>query len=212
VTTPSADTRLAAYRSFTDEVRRLCAQDPGARSALRTGLRRSVDDPRLRPMHRLVAPLLPEDDDRESTMQAYYTVAALIAAQPRHSFRAENQTEDEDREGGEQSGKGGKKAQQPKTSEVPESLGGSLAQAATAKGASMRLSAAESRVNLLARQSLRGIQLHLPATVNQLHGTDALIDWARLLSDLVDWQRYSGRITRRWLQDFYRGTAQQKQL
>ncbi|MFJ2723152.1 type I-E CRISPR-associated protein Cse2/CasB [Streptomyces sp. NPDC087437] len=29
-------------------------------------------------------------------------------------------------------------------------------------------------------------------------------DWARLLQDLVDWRRHSGRVTCRWLQDFYR--------
>jgi CRISPR system Cascade subunit CasB len=71
----------------------------------------------------------------------------------------------------------------------------------------MRMSAAESRINLLTRQSLRGIHLHLPAAVNQVRTTDASIDWEQLLADLVDWPYQSGRISRRWLQDFYRITA-----
>jgi CRISPR system Cascade subunit CasB len=43
--------------------------------------------------------------------------------------------------------------------------------------------------------------------VNQVRTTDASIDWDQLLADLVDWQYQSGRISRRWLQDFYRITA-----
>ncbi|CAM5605669.1 hypothetical protein SALBM135S_07188 [Streptomyces alboniger] len=55
--------------------------------------------------------------------------------------------------------------------------------------------------------SLRGIHLHLPAAVKQVRTTGVSIDWGQLLADLVDWPYQSGRISRRWLQDFYRITA-----
>jgi CRISPR system Cascade subunit CasB len=67
----------------------------------------------------------------------------------------------------------------------------------------MRLSTAESRLNLLTRQSVNGLHRHLPATIGYLRGLDVPVDWARLLNDLIGWPTRSGRISRRWLQDFY---------
>ncbi|MFJ6015339.1 type I-E CRISPR-associated protein Cse2/CasB [Streptomyces sp. NPDC092952] len=201
----------ASYTAFTMSIERLCRVDPGARSALRAGLRRDLDDPRARAMHRLLTPRLPEEcDDR--TAQAYYTVASLIAAQPRHAF-APGQEADEgtaDEQGEQVPQEGGEPDEEAAPSErtsYGSSFGATLGQAAIAKGASMRMSAAENSINLLARQSLRGIHLHLPSAVNRVRTTDAPIDWGQLLADLVNWPHGSGRISRRWLQDFYRITA-----
>ncbi|PVC80656.1 type I-E CRISPR-associated protein Cse2/CasB [Streptomyces sp. CS090A] len=201
----------ASYAAFALSIEHLCCADPGARAALRAGLRRDLDHPRARPMHRLLTTRLPEECD-DQTAQAHYTVASLIAAQPRHAF-APGQEDDEDTaaEHGEQA--------LPENSEPDEattpseattygsSFGATLGQAVMAKGASMRMSAAENRINLLTRQSLRGIHLHLPAAVNQVRSAGAPIDWGQLLADLVNWPYQSGRISRRWLQDFYRITA-----
>ncbi|MFH9606590.1 type I-E CRISPR-associated protein Cse2/CasB [Streptomyces sp. NPDC017448] len=218
----------ASYIAFTLDIERLCRRDSGARAALRAGLRRDLDHPRARPMHRLLTTRLPEEcDDR--TAQAHYTIASLIAAQPRHAF-APGQEDDEDTEA-EQGGQvleenggpdGGTAASgstrsdttpsdPPPYSPYGSSFGATLGQAVMAKGASMRMSAAENRINLLTRQSLRGIHLHLPAAVNQVRATDSPIDWGQLLTDLVDWPYQSGRIGRRWLQDFYRITARADQ-
>ncbi|MFJ6861485.1 type I-E CRISPR-associated protein Cse2/CasB [Streptomyces werraensis] len=204
----------AAYAAFTAHIEHLCRTDPGARAALRAGLRRDLDHPRTRPMHRLLTPRLPEECD-DKTAQAYYTVASLIAAQPRHAF-SPDQADDEDtadehraakQQATQEEGQPDERQTPPGPIPYGSSFGATLGQAVTAKGASMRKSAAESRINLLTRQSLRGIHLHLPAAVNQVRTTDASIDWGQLLADLIDWQYQSGRISRRWLQDFYRITA-----
>ncbi|MFF1716917.1 type I-E CRISPR-associated protein Cse2/CasB [Streptomyces sp. NPDC058268] len=211
----------AAYAAFTEHIERLCRTDPGARAALRAGLRRDLDHPRTRPMHRLLTPRLPQGCD-DKTAQAHYTVASLIAAQPRHAFTPdpdddqefdENTADEQEAEKKQvrQDGAPDEKAPMPEPAPYGSSFGATLGQAVIAKGASMRLSAAESRINLLTRQSLRGIHLHLPGAVNQVRTTGALIDWGQLLADLVDWPYQSGRISRRWLQDFYRITARADQ-
>ncbi|WP_371648063.1 MULTISPECIES: type I-E CRISPR-associated protein Cse2/CasB [unclassified Streptomyces] len=208
----------AAFAAFTAHIERLCRTDPGARAALRAGLRRDLNHPRARAMHRLLTPLLPQGCDDRSA-QAHYTVAALIAAQPRHAF-ATDQEDDEDtadqvgavaQQVLQEDGEADEGAAAPEPAPYGPSFGATLGHAVMAKGASMRMSAAESRLNLLTRQSLRGIHLHLPAAVNQVRTTDATIDWGQLLTDLVDWPYQSGRISRRWLQDFYRITARADQ-
>ncbi|MFA3842155.1 type I-E CRISPR-associated protein Cse2/CasB [Streptomyces aureus] len=208
----------ATYADFTARIERLCRTDPGARAALRAGLRRDLDHPRARAMHRLLTPLLPEERD-DKTAQAHYTVASLIAAQPRHAF-APDQDNDEDtadeqgavkKQVHQEDGEPDEEAAPPDPTSYGSSFGATLGQAVIAKGASMRMSAAESRINLLTRQSLRGIHLHLPAAVNQVRTTGTSIDWGQLLADLVDWPYQSGRISRRWLQDFYRITARADQ-
>ncbi|BAJ32231.1 MULTISPECIES: type I-E CRISPR-associated protein Cse2/CasB [Kitasatospora] len=68
----------------------------------------------------------------------------------------------------------------------------------------MRESSAETRLNLLSRQSVDGLHRHLPGAVRQLREAGAPVDWAQLLVDLARWRRYGGEIKRRWLQDFYR--------
>lgn len=204
----------AAYAAFTERIERLCRTDPGVRAALRAGLRRDLDHPRTRAMHRLLTPRLPEGCD-DKAAQAHYTVASLIAAQPRHAFAPDQEFDENttDEQGAvkkqalQEDGEPDEEAAPPDPTPYGSSFGATLGQAVIAKGASMRMSAAESRINLLTRQSLRGIHLHLPGAVNQVRATDATIDWGQLLADLVDWPYQSGRISRRWLQDFYRITA-----
>ncbi|MFP3117058.1 type I-E CRISPR-associated protein Cse2/CasB [Streptomyces sp. Iso 434] len=209
-------TTHGSYAAFALDIERLCRADPGARGALRVGLRRDLDHRRVHAMHRLLTPRLPEEcDDR--TAQAHYTVAALIAAQPRHAFALDQEDDEDaaDEQGQEVPGRSGgqDEAAAPPDHTPSErapygtSFGAALGQAVMAKGASMRLSAAESRVNLLTRQSPRGIHLHLPSAVNQVRATDTAVDWGQLLADLVNWPTHAGQISRRWLQDFYRITA-----
>ncbi|MFD6434339.1 type I-E CRISPR-associated protein Cse2/CasB [Streptomyces venezuelae] len=204
----------AAYAEFAESIERLCRADPGARAALRAGLRRDLDHPRARVMHRLLTPRLPQGCD-DKTAQAHYTVASLIAAQPRHAFSPDQaddaDTPDEHGTATEQvlQEDGAPDEEVAPTGPTPygSSFGATLGQAVIVKGTSMRMSAAESRINLLTRQSLRGIHLHLPAAVNQVRTTGVSIDWGQLLADLIAWPYQSGRISRRWLQDFYRITA-----
>ncbi|MFE4055245.1 type I-E CRISPR-associated protein Cse2/CasB [Streptomyces sp. NPDC059096] len=83
------DDPAAAHRerltNFTSRIERICRDDPGARSALRSGLRRGIDDVRVQPMHRLVAAWIP-DSLSGAQQLPYYAVASMIAAQPRSAF------------------------------------------------------------------------------------------------------------------------------
>ncbi|MFF2012114.1 type I-E CRISPR-associated protein Cse2/CasB [Streptomyces sp. NPDC058195] len=183
--------------AYTDWVERVCREDSGARSALRSGLRKDLDSvPR---MHRLVSPWLPEH--RSADMErAYYAVAAMIAAQPRSAPAAWDDTGDEPVRPGEP--KPSASARRRRTS-----LGTAFATAVTegpGREREMRADTAENRLNLLTRQSVNGLHRHLPASVGYLCALGVDVDWAQLLDDISDWRRRSGRISRTWLQDFYR--------
>lgn len=223
------DPALAArnYRlGFVSEMRELCRNDPGARAALRGGLGRPLNHARVRPMHRLVAGWLPSAAS-DSYQRAHYTVAALIAAQPRHSFAASDDADAEEQqfEGDaeppeaveEVAGEEGEEAADESAAEqkdAPKPYGDSLGTAfalAVVKSAAwergMRLTKAEGCLNILTRQSVNGLHRHLPSSVLYLRGLDVPVDMAQLLQDLIDWPDRSGRISRRWLQDFYRRVA-----
>jgi CRISPR system Cascade subunit CasB len=221
----SAD-RPTLHQKYVRRIEDLCRTDPGARIALRKGLRRGLDDAAYtRGMHRLITPWLPQGTDTADTEQrAYYTIAALIAAQPRYSFAA-TQPEDEttaqpdDNAGTEPEGESPPvstdiapapaPAGEPpvrRTRRSGSSLGIAFARAVVlspGRERDMRLSTAESRLNLLTRQSVNGLHRHLPATIGYLRGLDVPVDWERLLADLIAWPTRSGQISRRWLQDFY---------
>ncbi|ARF58336.1 type I-E CRISPR-associated protein Cse2/CasB [Streptomyces gilvosporeus] len=196
-------------RKYTTWVEKLCGEDPGARSALRTGLRRGMDD--VRRMHRFITPWLPENrhvgDDEQ---RAYYAVAAMIASQPRNSYPQAEAADDKTEAGTAAQADTG--AERKKG---PERYGDSLGRAfATAVGQSpgrdkeMQEATAETRLNLLTRQSVDGLHRHLPSAVGYLRSLDVPVDWAQLLDDLVAWPTHSGRIARRWLQDYYRLRAE----
>ncbi|MFI8963077.1 type I-E CRISPR-associated protein Cse2/CasB [Streptomyces sp. NPDC053493] len=188
--------------AFVAWVEQLCAADPGARTALRSGLRKNLDA--VPQMHRVVAPWLPTDSTPTDTQRAYYTVASMIAAQPSSAFVLPNPlTDDHDQHATVD-------APQPSPRGTPgfgQSLGIAFAKAVVqspGRDKTMREATAESRLNLLTRQSVPGLHRHLPAAVAYLRACDVPVDWAQLLTDLTHWRRHSGRITRRWLQDYYR--------
>lgn len=186
-----------AYTSWIEQVSR---EDPGARSALRSGVRRGINEvPR---MHRLVATWLPRNRQAsEQEQQAYYAVAAMIADQPRSSYTA--------------SADPGPDAGKPAAMRrYGASLGAAFALAITqspGREREMREGTAERRLNLLTRQSTSGLHRHLPAAVRYLRDLDVPVDWAQLLDDLIAWPVHSGQISRRWLQDYYRLRAKADQ-
>ncbi|MFF3257870.1 type I-E CRISPR-associated protein Cse2/CasB [Streptomyces sp. NPDC002932] len=190
--------REGRSRAFTSWVVQVSREDPGARSALRSGLRKNLDS--VRRMHRLVAPWLPESRS-EDMERAYYAVAAMIAAQPRSAMAVPEGTAES--------------PEQPDADKSPAvkarrrraSLGTAFATAVTegpGREKEMRAGTAESRLNLLTRQSVNGLHRHLPASVGYLSSLGVDVDWAQILDDLSNWRRDSGRISRTWLQDFYR--------
>ncbi|MEU9146568.1 type I-E CRISPR-associated protein Cse2/CasB [Streptomyces sp. NPDC048349] len=196
--------RASRERNFVLWVQQLCAQDPGARAALRSGLRKDLDAvPR---MHRFIAPYLPDDRTPREVQQAYYAIASMIAAQPRPAPPGNpTPTDDQDVPAGP-SDPGPSAATAPAgSSGWGTSLGAAFAAAVgPGREGRMRETSAESRLNLLTRQSLPGLHRHLPAAVAHLRSLDVPVDFAQLLSDLAHWPRHSGRIARRWLQDYYR--------
>ncbi|MEV6383079.1 type I-E CRISPR-associated protein Cse2/CasB [Streptomyces sp. NPDC051773] len=200
--------RRGRFVAFTRWIEELCRDDPGARTALRSGLRRGLDDvPR---MHRYVSPWLPRNGQvPPSEQRAYYAVAAMIAAQPRTSYTTADTDAGPDSapvpDPGSRSGKSAA-AEPVLAPRYGQSLGHTFALAVTdspGRDREMRESTAESRLNLLTRQSLNGLHRHLPAAVGYLRETGVPVDWAQLLSDLVAWPAHSKTISRRWLQHYY---------
>ncbi|GAA5064810.1 type I-E CRISPR-associated protein Cse2/CasB [Streptomyces similanensis] len=204
--------RLAGYRRFTTAVLCLSESDPGARSALRSGVRKDLDAvPR---MHRVIAHLVPPHTS-ETTQRAYYAVAAMIAEQARRQQGAAADDTAPDTASQSESPAQNQQAAAPALAEPADdtardhgtSLGASFAVAVLTgpgRDRQMRRGTAESRLNILCKQQVSGLHRHLPASVRYLRSLDVPVDWARLLQDLVDWPQHSGRVTRRWLQDFYR--------
>jgi CRISPR system Cascade subunit CasB len=190
--------------AFVRYIENICRDDPGARAALRSGVRRGLDDvPR---MHRIVVPGLPSRGRglSEHEQRAHYTVASMLADQPRNRLTADggDGTDVHPAEGDPV-----RQDSPPRPARYGTSLGASFAEAVTTspgREREMRASAAEQRLNLLTRQSVNGLHRHLPAAVRYLLTIGVPVDLAQLLDDLIAWPVHSGRISRRWLQDFYR--------
>ncbi|PJF01958.1 type I-E CRISPR-associated protein Cse2/CasB [Streptomyces carminius] len=207
-------TRRKQRLAYTSWIEQVCAEDPGARVALRSGVGRGIDNvPR---MHRLVARWLPAGCS-EAEQRAYYAVAAMIADQPRNSYASAAKPDTDTGTDSEPDGE--EKTTPPEAAasrkdRYGDSLGAAFALAVTqgpGREREMRESAAESRLNLLTRQSIDGLHRHLPSAVRYLRGVDVPVDWAQLLDDLIAWPVHSGRIARRWLQDYYRARARDEQ-
>ncbi|MFC8265780.1 type I-E CRISPR-associated protein Cse2/CasB [Streptomyces cinereoruber] len=232
----AADVRREHLHKYVAWITDAC-RAPGTRSALRAGLRRDLDH--VRPMHRIVAPWLPRHRHvPETEERAYYLVASMIADRPRYTFATEDDTDDTAEEG--ESVPGPEAAgEQPQATDAPSgsvaddlgsvaadrdgqfepaerwgrSLGYCLAQAVVegpGREREMRISAAEARLHLLTRQSAAGLHRHLPATVRHLRQTGTDVDWAQLMEDLIAWPVSSGSISRRWLQDYYQKTDENR--
>jgi CRISPR system Cascade subunit CasB len=219
ISEPASSTdRPTRFQAYVRWVEHTCGNDPGARMTLRKGLGRGLDDVRyVRGMHRLVTRWLPRGGDTsEAEQRAYYAVASLIAAQPRYSFaKDEPEPETSPQPPDDEAPEAGREDEQPASAPGKargESLGVAFAKAVLAGGGNrdMRLSTAETRLHLLTRQSLDGVHRHLPSAVRFLRDAGAPVDYARLMADLADWPARQGRISRRWLQDFYSQCAKSK--
>ncbi|MFB7512845.1 type I-E CRISPR-associated protein Cse2/CasB [Streptomyces sp. NPDC056144] len=216
----AADLRREHLSAYVAWIRKECG-DPGTRAALRAGVGRDLNH--VRPMHRIVAPWLPRHRHvPEAEERAFYLVASMIADRPRHTFAAEDESDNTVDE--ETTPAGMVEADGPASAPANEgedaraerwgrSLGHCLAQAVVdspGRERDMRASAAEARLDLLTRQSTAGLHRHLPATVRHLSQTGVDVDWVRLMQDLIAWPTLSGRISRRWLQDYYRETTRNR--
>ncbi|MFI2609508.1 type I-E CRISPR-associated protein Cse2/CasB [Kitasatospora sp. NPDC018619] len=218
---------LGRARAFAARIDQRSHDDPGVRAALRRGVGKDLDAVPF--MHRFVASWLNDEQARSRDVQrAFYTVASLIAAQRRDQYAAAKAEASKKgtapKEGGTAEGETAEGAEAVPVvpgdpTEVVEgtdpasakripsrSLGRAFADGVLkgGQGGGLRESSAETRLNLLTRQSVDGLHRHLPGAVRQLRGSDVEIDWARLLIDLCQWRRRSGAVKRTWLQDYHR--------
>ncbi|MFD9692432.1 type I-E CRISPR-associated protein Cse2/CasB [Kitasatospora sp. NPDC059088] len=217
---------LGRARAFTARIDQRSHDDPGVRAALRRGVGKDLDAVPF--MHRYVASWLTDEQARSRDVQrAFYTVASLIAAQRRDQYVAakagtptkgeppkEEQRADEAAPDARSTpaappgpADGTDDGEPAAAKRVPaRSLGHAFADGVLkgGQGAGLREASAETRLNLLTRQSVDGLHRHLPGVARQLRGSDVEIDWAQLLVDLCQWRRRSGTIKRIWLQDYHR--------
>ncbi|MER7755271.1 type I-E CRISPR-associated protein Cse2/CasB [Kitasatospora sp. NPDC097643] len=205
-------------RAFTTRIDQRSHDDPGVRAALRRGVGKDLDAVPF--MHRFVASWLTDEQTHNRDVQrAYYTVAALIAAQRRDQYaaaksKASKKDEPAADEANGETAQDTSGALAEKTDAEPtaakrtpsRSLGHAFAEGVIkgGQGVGLRETSAETRLNLLTRQSVDGLHRHLPGAVRQLRDRDVEIDWAQLLIDLCQWRRRSGAIKRTWLQDYHR--------
>lgn len=179
------------YVRFVAAVQERC-RDSGRRAALRSGLRRLPKDAHR--MHGALPWGLMPEQMGQTEERAYYTVAALIAAQPRPA----RDIEAGDTETGDE---GSQEAPPGRVS----NLGATFGQAVFTQA--MKEGTAETRLHLLARQGADGIHRHLPAVVRHLRAERVDLDWARLLRDLIRWGQDRDQVAKEWLQAYYRTLA-----
>ncbi|MGW6421445.1 type I-E CRISPR-associated protein Cse2/CasB [Nocardia sp. NPDC055053] len=215
-----------------NRINRASSASSGDRADLRRSLRLTPDDPRTRRSHRIVARYLPPDPN-PAIERAFYAIAAMIAAQPRAARDQENETDnahadnadpstadstEQDLTGDEETEVAGPPtgtdAQPDATPPGPrpgwidvrqalgQSLGVSLARAVSANLLNADTTAA--RLQLLCRQGLHGVHRQLPGLVLQIREKKVDVAWERLLVDLAEWDTTRDRVTKRWLQDYYR--------
>lgn len=171
---------LPADRSFVEKVIWHCKNTPGARAALRSITGVSSRQTAAAADEIVTAALAPTDPSAltPDRQRAYYTLAAMIAAVP---AKVELKP-------------GGPNATHP----YGRDLGRCLAAAVVDK--KLAEAAARRHMELLTKQDLDGLHLHLPGTVTLIPET---VDWVMLLRDLRDWPARGDEIARRWRQGFF---------
>jgi len=171
---------LPADRRFVETIIERCKSTPGARAALRSITGISTQQTAAAADEIVVAALAPTDPltltpDRQ---QAYYTIAAMIAAVPAKAVLTS----------------GGPDA----TYRYSRNLGHCLAQAVADKKVSE--ATARQHVGTLTKQDVDGLRMHLPGVVGLAPES---IDWVVLLRDVRDWDTRGDDIARRWRQGFF---------
>lgn len=205
-------------RNLVARVTRQIASSSGDRSTLRRALRREPDSIAARRVHAIIAPYVPTDAGA-TTERAFYTVASMIAAQPRtaRDHAGDQRAQETDSAADtvaatpspEPEPETTDKAERPRTStartgadRLGESLGATLGSAAAA--GKLNPDTAVEHLHLLCRQQVGGIHRHLPRLILRLRAELVPVAWTRLLVDLAGWDTRRNTIAKAWLQDYYR--------
>ncbi len=210
---------------------------PGRRAVLRRSLGRLPQDPAVARAHGLIAPYLPAlpDPIRDGSYpdtaidavaieRAFYTVAALIAAQPRSARDVEIAAADtetssqqvgtepastEEVTAGEAAAAGASVVDEPAKQATGgrrrPSIGFTLGTAVRA--GKLNGETLPPRLHLLCRQDVAGVHRHLPRLVGQLRADLVPVAWVPLIVDLARWGRYRDQVAKGWLQDYYRAVS-----
>ncbi|WP_026118751.1 type I-E CRISPR-associated protein Cse2/CasB [Nocardiopsis salina] len=199
--------RMVAY------VRRVNAREPGTRAALRRGLGRPPEDIANFHAHAIVTRYLPENHDR-ATERAFYTVAALVAAQPRGARDQEAAEASQDEETATSTLEeppayeaappeaaalpaDGRSAQQPRLT-----LGQTLARAV--ENGHLKGDMVRDRLHLLARYRTDRLHRELPKLIAHLRADHVWVDWGLLLRDLARWGTERAYVSKQWVQQYHR--------
>lgn len=187
-----ADTRHLPSRAdeFVRAISRRVASQPGDRAGLRRSLGYRPTDITALAAHQFIAPYLAAGTS-EATERAFYTVAALIASQPRQARDQPAELAAAGHGAAADPGRGRRR-----------NLGESLAHAVAGKHRSA--DTAEVRLHLLARQDLDGVHRQLPRLIGQLRGDLIQIDWAQLIGDLSRWGSDPRQVAKEWVQGYHR--------
>ncbi|MFD0635436.1 type I-E CRISPR-associated protein Cse1/CasA [Catenulispora yoronensis] len=172
---------LQADRRFVKKVIEHCKDTPGARAALRSIIGFSSRQMAAAADEIVVSALAPIDPSvlAPEKQRAYYTMAAMLAAVPTKTVLE----------------LGGPDVTQPY---YGRNLGRCLAAAVGEKR--LAEASARRRLELLTKQDLDGLHLHLPGAITQI---PEAVDWVTLLRDLRDWSARGDDIARRWRQGFF---------
>lgn len=204
--------------AMAEHIHKINEIDPGTRAALRRGLGRRPEDIANFHAHAVVTRYLPDGED-EATERAFYTVAALIAAQPRAARDQGTEPQEQD---GDAAGEAGSAAVReddtedtgaaPPSAESGEgadrsepkwrNLGQALAWAV--ENGALKEDTAPDRLHLLARYRLDRLHRELPKLVAHLRADLVPIDWGHLLRDLARWGHERDRVAKEWVQHYHR--------
>ncbi|RNL86731.1 type I-E CRISPR-associated protein Cse2/CasB [Halostreptopolyspora alba] len=189
-------------------LRRINERDPGTRAMLRRGLGRPPEDIANFHAHAVVTRYLPERCDH-ATERAFYTVAALVAAQPRGA-RDQEAAEATSAESTDEATAENAAAESTPEPAAPEdtaegtrrTFGQTLAWAV--ENGHLKGDMVRERLHLLARYRTDRLHRELPKLVAHLRADLVPIDWGYLLRDLALWDEERDQVAKRWVQQYHR--------
>ncbi len=216
---------------------------PGERAALRRSLGIAPAElARVRPVAcRVVVPHIAAFDNelgeqrklrprqRDFLERSFYTVAALVAHQPRFVEDADDEEPEAPGEaaetglveGGHTRAEEGNSTTERRREEEKIDLGAALAISALRQSGDLQgkrgdprdlgsdqrwVAPQEKRLHLLCRQDLDGLYRHLPRVMGLLRSQAVTPDWTVLAGDLYAWGSPGSRdrIAKKWLDNYYR--------
>lgn len=209
---------VATADRMIDHLRHVNERDPGTRAMLRRGLGRPPEDLANFHAHAVVSRYLPEGCDY-ATERAFYTVAALVAAQPRGARdqeastgtaapdstdepAAETPDTDSTAETATSDNAADTAAQDGPAGGTRRTLGQILAWAV--ENGQMKGDTVRDRLHLLARYRTDRLHRELPKLISHLRADLVPIDWSYLLRDLAYWDREREQVAKQWVQQYHR--------